>query len=204
MPESGPESCPVPLGLHHERGLTLWGHKEVHTLQYIQEELIPAILDALPPPADLPSHLAGDLGLLFFCLYGGKRQKAMASLHSAFNYPCLYPIPPSSSLPPSYYPVTHFPLQALWGKAWRKWSKAARAEAEETAYLMLEATGPMWCPQETAGECIWEEGRKEGGYEAWILEESPSFPLPRNTRPPEQPILPSPQCRRKLLELYSQ
>ena len=48
--------------------LPLRGHEEVHTLQHIQEELIPTILDALPPPANLPGHLAGDLRLLFFCL----------------------------------------------------------------------------------------------------------------------------------------
>jgi len=53
------------MGAQH---LPLGGHEEVHTLQHIQEELIPAILDALPPPANLPGHLAGDLGLLFFCL----------------------------------------------------------------------------------------------------------------------------------------
>ncbi|MCP6508430.1 hypothetical protein NL478_27075, partial [Klebsiella pneumoniae] len=48
--------------------LPLWGHKEVYTLQNIQEEFIPAIFDAFPPPANLPGHLASNLGLFFFCL----------------------------------------------------------------------------------------------------------------------------------------
>lgn len=65
----------VPPPAYHKRALTLRGHEEVHTLQHIQEKLVPAILNALPPPANLPGHLAGDLGLLFFCLCGDKNKQ---------------------------------------------------------------------------------------------------------------------------------
>lgn len=71
---------------------------------------------------------------------------------------------------------------------------------------MLENTEPTRCPQEAADERRCEEaGRKEGeGYEAWIPEGDPGFLLLRNIKPPEQPIPPSLQHKRKLLELYSQ
>ena len=48
--------------------LTLGRHQQVDALQHVQEELVAAVLDALSPPADLPSHLAGDLGLFLLGL----------------------------------------------------------------------------------------------------------------------------------------
>lgn len=53
---------------------TLWWHEQVDTLQYVQEKLIAAILDALATPTDLPRHLAGDLRLLLFCLRERERE----------------------------------------------------------------------------------------------------------------------------------
>lgn len=81
------------------------------------------------------------------------------------------------------------------GQGLRKWSKAARVETEGIAYLMLEATRPMWSPQEAVGEHRREEAGRKGGeedYEAWIPQ-GPSSLLLRNVRPPEQakfPLLP--------------
>lgn len=195
------DPVPAPLWLHHKRALTLRGHEEVHTLQNIQEELVPAIFDALPPPANLPSHLAGDLGLLFFCLHGDrdKQQWPQSSPPSIIlSLSLLHPHPPPcpSSNP---HPRTHLPTQPPWDRAWRKWSKAARVEAEGTAYLMLEPTGPMWSPQEAAGEHRQEEAGRKGGecYEARIIEKGPSSLLLRNTRPPEQPIFPLPPLQKE-------
>lgn len=51
-----------------ERSLTLWGHEQVNALQHVQEKLVAAIFNALPTPADLPRHLAGDLRLLLLRL----------------------------------------------------------------------------------------------------------------------------------------
>lgn len=193
--------APAPFQLHHERALTLRGHEEIHTLQHIQEELVPAILDALPPPTNLPSHLAGDLGLFFFCLHENRHKQQWPHFS-----PLLIILSPSSSLfPSSPHPGTRLPPQAQWGRDWRKGSKAARVEAERTPYLMLEATGPIWSPQEAVGEHRWEEaGRKEGeGYEAWILEEDSSSLLLRNPGLQSNSHSSFPQYRKKLLDLYS-
>lgn len=64
------------------------------------------------------------------------------------------------------------------GQGLEKTGKAARVEAEGTAYLMLENTEPTRCPQEAADERRCEgQGRKEGeGYEAWIPEGDPGSP----------------------------
>lgn len=48
--------------------LTLRGHEQVDALQYVQEELVTAVFNALSTPADLPRHLAGDLRLLLLRL----------------------------------------------------------------------------------------------------------------------------------------
>ena len=50
------------------QNLTLGGHQEIHTLQYIKEEFIATIFDPFTSPPNLSSHLAGDLGLLFLSL----------------------------------------------------------------------------------------------------------------------------------------
>lgn len=104
---------PWPCSAFLQRTLTLWRHEQVHTLQHIQEELVPAILDALSPPADLPSHLAGDLRLLFFCLYVGG-DTAEASLLCPVTLPVSVPTL-FSSLLSSLHPVIHLPLQSLKG-----------------------------------------------------------------------------------------
>lgn len=104
--ELGQECCPDPAPLaHHKRALTLGGHEEVHTLQHVQEELIPAVLDALPPPADLPSHLAGDLRLLFLCLHGVTEKNTNGLIPLHLQRPCLYPH--STLTPPPFFPSPH-------------------------------------------------------------------------------------------------
>lgn len=50
------------------RRLTLWGHEQVDALQHVEEKLVAAVFNALPTPADLPRHLAGDLRLLLLRL----------------------------------------------------------------------------------------------------------------------------------------
>lgn len=111
----------------------------------------------------------------------GTETNNKASLLTPFNSLISIPTPPSSPQPSSPHRVTHLPP---WGRAWRKLSKAARVEAEGTAYLMLENTEPTRCPQEAADECRCEEaGRKEGeGYKAWILEGGPGSLLLRNIK----------------------
>lgn len=48
--------------------VTLRRHQQVDALQHVQEELVASVLEPLPPPADLPRHLAGDLRLFLFAL----------------------------------------------------------------------------------------------------------------------------------------
>ena len=52
-----------------ETDLALGRHQQVDVLDHVQEQLVPPVLDALPPPANLAGHLAGDGGLL---LLGGR------------------------------------------------------------------------------------------------------------------------------------
>ena len=42
----------------------MWGHEEVDVFEDVQEELVPPVLDALPPPPDLPRDLRRDGRLL--------------------------------------------------------------------------------------------------------------------------------------------
>lgn len=50
-----------------DRKTLLW-HQQIDVLNHVQEELVPAVLDALTTPADLSGHLTGDLCLLLFGL----------------------------------------------------------------------------------------------------------------------------------------
>lgn len=59
---------PKPTRYQQPSEQTLRRHEQVDALQYVQEKLVAPILDALATPADLPGHLAGDLGLLLFSL----------------------------------------------------------------------------------------------------------------------------------------
>lgn len=111
----GQDLATVPLQLHYERALTLRGHEEVHTLQHIQKEFIPAILDALPPPTNLPSHLAGDLGLLFFCLHGNRDEQQWPHslpLLIILSLSQLHPLP-SSLLVPALEPIFSHKLNGV-------------------------------------------------------------------------------------------
>ena len=49
---------------------TLRRHQQFDALQHVEEELIAAVLDALPTPTNLSRHLTGDLGLLLLGLLG--------------------------------------------------------------------------------------------------------------------------------------
>lgn len=128
----------------------------------------------------------------------------MASLLSTVNHPVSILIPlhpqPSFLLGPALKPI--FPRGPV-GQDLKKGSEAARVGVEGIPYLMLEATGSMWSPQEAVGERRWgETGRKEG-YEAWIPEEGPNSLLLRNQGLQSNPHSSFPWCRRKLLDLYS-
>ena len=48
--------------------LALGRHQEVDILNHVEEELVPPVLDALPPPSDL----ASDLGKIYVRKYPGK------------------------------------------------------------------------------------------------------------------------------------
>lgn len=67
----------------------------------------------------------------------------MASLLSTFNDPVSVPTPLSLPLPSSPHPVTYLFHKLHEAGPEENWIKAVKVEAEGTAYLMLEAKGPM-------------------------------------------------------------
>lgn len=78
-----------------------------------------------------------------FVYVGGQRKTLMASFLSTFNDPVSIPTPLSLPFPFSPHPVTHPPHKLHAAGPEENWSKAAKVEAGGTAYLMLEAKGPM-------------------------------------------------------------
>ena len=76
-------------------------------------------------------------------VYAGDRDNIMTSFLSTFNHPVSIPTLPSFPLPSGPHPVTHLPHKLHAAGPEENWNKAVKMEAKGTAYLMLEAKGPM-------------------------------------------------------------